>query len=124
MSVFALHPLYLKLSPLLEEAALVAGPGRAHVFAALRLELEKARHALDLKEVDYEATIAVKMSIAKRCLKETAVRTTFLESKAFKTFLQEQQGWLKPYVLGLSQIQAHCFTQAGDCLSIHRPIHD
>jgi|TARA_B110000261_G_scaffold51848_1_gene61310 hypothetical protein len=27
------------------------------------------------------------------------------------------------YVLGLSQIQAHCFTEAVDCLSIHRDIH-
>ena len=28
------------------------------------------------------------------------------------------------YVLRVSQIQAHCFTEAGDCLSIYRPIHD
>ena len=28
------------------------------------------------------------------------------------------------YVLRVSQIQAHCFTAAGDCLSIYLPIHD
>tara|TARA_B110000977_G_scaffold198716_1_gene284204 strand:+ start:6638 stop:10045 length:3408 start_codon:yes stop_codon:yes gene_type:complete len=99
VSVFALHPLYLRVQPLLEEAAVVAGPERKHVFDALRVELEKARHALDLKEVDYEASVKVKMSIARRCLKEKSVREAFLESNQFKTFLHEMEGWLKPYAV-------------------------
>jgi len=31
---------------------------------------------------------------------------------------------LMRYVLRVSQILTHCFTEAGDCLSIHRDIHD
>jgi 4-alpha-glucanotransferase len=99
VSVFALHPLYLRVQPLIEEAAAVAGPERAHVFDALRRETERARRALDLKEVDYEATMKVKMSLARRCLKEPKVREAFLESDAFKRFLEEQSAWLRPYAV-------------------------
>ena len=99
VSVFALHPLYLRVQPLIEEAAAVAGPERAHVFDALRRETERARRALDLKEVDYEATMKVKMSLARRCLKEPKVREAFLESDAFERFLEEQSAWLRPYAV-------------------------
>ena len=99
VSVFALHPLYLRVQPLIEEAAAVAGPERAPVFDALRRETERARRALDLKEVDYEATMKVKMSLARRCLKEPKVREAFLESDAFKRFLEEQSAWLRPYAV-------------------------
>ena len=99
VSVFALHPLYLRVQPLIEEAASVAGPERAHVFDALRRETERARRALDLKEVDYEAAVRVKLSLARRCLKEPSVRDAFLTSDAFKAFLDEQSAWLRPYAV-------------------------
>jgi len=99
VSVFALHPLYLRVQPLIEEAAAAAGPERAGVFDALRRETERARRALDLKEVDYEATVLVKLSIARRCLKEPNVREAFLESEAFRVFLDEQSSWLRPYAV-------------------------
>ena len=99
VSVFALHPLYLRVQLLIEEAAAVAGPERARVFDALRRETERARRALDLKEVDYEAVMKVKLSLARRCLKEPSVREAFLESDAFKTFLDEQSAWLRPYAV-------------------------
>ena len=56
VSVFALHPLYLRIQQLIEEPARIAGPGARNRFRALRRETERARRALDLKEVDYEAT--------------------------------------------------------------------
>ena len=36
--------------------------------------------------------------------------------------LFDVHGRLKKEILHTSQV--HCFTEAGDCLSIHRPIHD
>ena len=106
VSVFALHPLYLRVKPMIEEAEAAAaaeggggGAGAsessANTFAALRQEVERARAALDLKEVDYEATMRVKLSVARRCFAET--KEVFLRSKPFKAFLSENGGWLKPY---------------------------
>ena len=66
VSVFALHPLYLRVQPLVEEAAAAAGPEGSGRFAALRAEVDKAKFALDLKEVDYEATMKVKLSVARQ----------------------------------------------------------
>ena len=97
MSVFALHPLYLRVQPLVEEAAAAAGPEGSGRFAALRAEVDKAKFALDLKEVDYEATMKVKLSVARRCFDE--VRATFLASEEFRAFLDDAGGWLAPYAV-------------------------
>ena len=67
VSVFALHPLYLRIQQVVSESARIAGPEHANRFASLRAEVNKAKAALDLKEVDYEATVKVKMSVARRC---------------------------------------------------------
>ena len=64
VSVFALHPLYLRIQQVVSEAARIAGPEHANRFASLRAEVNKAKAALDLKEVDYEATVKVNMSVA------------------------------------------------------------
>ena len=97
VSVFALHPLYLRVQPLVEEAAAAAGPEGSGRFAALRAEVDKAKFALDLKEVDYEATMKVKLSVARRCFDE--VRATFLASEEFRAFLDDAGGWLAPYAV-------------------------
>ena len=64
VSVIALHPLYLRLQPLVAagaEAAKAAGGGgdKAALFASLRAEVDKAKAMLDLKEVDYEVGLAL-----------------------------------------------------------------
>ena len=98
VSVHALHPLYLKLKPLVEEAAnaAAAGPDAGRLMA-LSAEVDRAKHALDLKEIDYEATMRVKLMVAKRCFEAT--RATFLASEACERFVREQASWLKPYAV-------------------------
>ena len=97
VSVFALHPLYLRIQQVVSESARIAGPEHANRFASLRAEVNKAKAALDLKEVDYEATVKVKMSVARRCFE--AVKTPFLNSAEFSEFLAENAAWLKPYAV-------------------------
>lgn len=97
VSVFALHPLYLRIQQVVSEAARAAGPEHAARFASLQAEVNKAKAALDLKEVDYEATVKVKMSVAKRCFE--AVKNSFLNSPEFTEFLAENAAWLKPYAV-------------------------
>ena len=97
VSVFALHPLYLRIQQVVSEAARIAGPEHTNRFASLQAEVNKAKAALDLKEVDYEATVKVKMSVARRCFE--AVKTPFLNSTEFSEFLAENAAWLKPYAV-------------------------
>ena len=105
VSVIALHPLYLRLQPLVVSASetLKAAGGAEDakageaLFASLRSEVDKAKASLDLKEVDYEATIKVKMFVARRCFEAT--RDSFLSSPEFVTFLEENAEWLKPYAV-------------------------
>ena len=97
VSVFALHPLYLRLQPLVAEAAQTAGPAAADMFTSLRAEVEKAKAMLDVKEVDYEATMRVKMSVTRRCFEAT--RESFLTSPELREFLEENGKWLKPYAV-------------------------
>lgn len=51
LSVFALHPLYLRVQALSE-----------NIPEEIKQEIEKAKQQLDGKEVDYEATVATKLS--------------------------------------------------------------
>ncbi|XP_044468053.1 4-alpha-glucanotransferase DPE2 [Mangifera indica] len=84
LSVFALHPLYLRLQALSQ-----------NMPEDIKKEIEKAKLQLDLKDVDYEATLAAKLSIAKKIFDRE--KDLILKSSSFQKFLSENEGWLKPY---------------------------
>ncbi|GBG70561.1 hypothetical protein CBR_g6687 [Chara braunii] len=85
LSVFALHPLYLRLQKLTTDFP-----------DDIWLELERERSELNqLRDVDYEAVMAVKLAIAKKIfLRE---QKAFLSSEHFRVFFNENKGWLEPY---------------------------
>ncbi|XP_019458258.1 PREDICTED: 4-alpha-glucanotransferase DPE2 [Lupinus angustifolius] len=84
LSVFALHPLYLRVQALSEK-----------IPEEIKQEIEKAKQQLDGKDVDYEATLTTKLSIAKKIF--TREKDLILYSSSFKEFFSENEGWLKPY---------------------------
>lgn len=84
LSVFALHPLYLRVQALSE-----------NLSEDIKKEIEKTRTDLDKKDVDYEATMAVKLSIAKKIYAKE--KGTVLSSAEFQKYFSENQEWLKPY---------------------------
>ncbi|XP_061369933.1 4-alpha-glucanotransferase DPE2 [Gastrolobium bilobum] len=84
LSVFALHPLYLRVQALSE-----------NMPVEIKNEIEMAKQQLDGKDVDYEATMATKLSIAKKVF--TQEKDLILNSSSFQEFFSENQGWLKPY---------------------------
>ncbi|GAB2210062.1 hypothetical protein Drorol1_Dr00015315 [Drosera rotundifolia] len=84
LSVFALHPLYLRVEELSRE-----------IPEEIKLEIAKEKERLNLKDVDYEATLAAKISIAKRIF--SLEKDQFLESNSFQKYFSENQEWLKPY---------------------------
>ncbi|XP_004493319.1 4-alpha-glucanotransferase DPE2 isoform X2 [Cicer arietinum] len=84
LSVFALHPLYLRVQALSE-----------NIPEEIKQEIEKAKQQLDGKDVDYEATMATKLSIAKKVFDQE--KDLILNSSSFHEFFSENEGWLKPY---------------------------
>lgn len=84
LSVFALHPLYLRVQALSE-----------NISEDIKKEIEQTRKDLDKKEVDYEATMAAKLSIAKKIYAKE--KGTVLSSAEFQKYFSENQEWLKPY---------------------------
>ncbi|KAJ1404519.1 Immunoglobulin-like fold [Sesbania bispinosa] len=84
LSVFALHPLYLRVQALSE-----------NLPEEIKQEIERAKQQLDGKDVDYEATMATKLSIAKKVF--TREKDLILNSSSFQEFFSENEGWLKPY---------------------------
>ncbi|KAK3030340.1 hypothetical protein RJ639_038973 [Escallonia herrerae] len=84
LSVFALHPLYLRVEALSES-----------IPEAIKQEIQKARLQLEGKDVDYEATMATKLSIAKKIF--LLEKDLILNSSSFQTFFLENEDWLKPY---------------------------
>lgn len=85
ISVFALHPMYLDLEKL---------PGFKQAVPQKEYgQLQQELNALD--QVDYEAVIAGKLKYARQVFDKK--KTTFLKSKAFTSFLKNNQHWLKPY---------------------------
>ncbi|KAG6552731.1 hypothetical protein Mapa_005678 [Marchantia paleacea] len=84
LSVFALHPLYLRLQALSK-----------NLPEDIKEEIEEIRQLLDLKEVDYEATLAAKLAIAKKVFR--LERDEVFSSPSFQQYFEENQGWLKPY---------------------------
>ncbi|MEZ5040870.1 MAG: 4-alpha-glucanotransferase [Saprospiraceae bacterium] len=87
ISVFALHPIYLRLEEL---------PGFATVVDQARYQKERDR-LNGLAVVDYEEVLRLKLQYARQLFE--AEKTVFLQSAAFKTFLKKNQHWLKPYSL-------------------------
>lgn len=84
LSVFALHPLYLRVQALSE-----------NIPEEIKQEIVKAKERLDLKDVDYEATMAAKLSIAKKIF--SLEKDLILNSSSFQKFFSENEEWLKPY---------------------------
>ncbi|KAK9799848.1 hypothetical protein WJX73_009580 [Symbiochloris irregularis] len=84
VSVFALHPLYLSLDNLSESMP-----------SDLAERVQKARQDLDLKDVDYEATLAVKLSIARELF--TRQGHAQLQDPGFKAWFKHSHEWLRPY---------------------------
>ncbi|KAL7588975.1 hypothetical protein Lser_V15G38764 [Lactuca serriola] len=84
LSVFALHPLYLRLQALSK-----------NMPDDINQEIQTAMKELDGKHVDYEATMTTKLSIAKKLF--DLEKDSILNSTSFKKFLSENEEWLKPY---------------------------
>lgn len=84
LSVFALHPLYLRVEALSE-----------NISKEVKQEIADAKEKLDLKDVDYEATMATKLSIAKKIF--SLEKDLIFKSTSFQKFFAENEEWLKPY---------------------------
>ncbi|KAJ4977566.1 hypothetical protein NE237_008346 [Protea cynaroides] len=84
LSVCALHPLYLRVQALSE-----------NIPEHIKKEILKAKEQLDGKDVDYEATMATKLSIAKKIF--ALEKDSVLTSSSFQNFFSENEDWLKPY---------------------------
>lgn len=84
LSVFALHPLYLRVQELSESMS-----------SDIKLEIEKAKEQLNGKDVDYEATLTTKLAIANKVFAQE--KDLILNSSSFEKFFSENQDWLKPY---------------------------
>lgn len=84
LSVFALHPLYLRVQALSDA-----------IPADVKEEIQQAKKQLDKKDVDYEAALSTKLSIARKIF--NLEKDKVLNSSSFKQFLSENEEWLKPY---------------------------
>ncbi|CAL5085294.1 unnamed protein product [Urochloa decumbens] len=84
LSVFALHPLYLRVQALSDA-----------IPADVKEEIQQAKKHLDRKDVDYEASLSTKLSIARKIF--NLEKDKVLNSSSFKLFLSENEEWLKPY---------------------------
>ena len=76
LSVHALHVMYLRVQEL------------AAWTPELAEEIEAARLALDLKEIDYEVTVKEKLSFARRAYYNDGEKV--LESDGFKSFYEKR----------------------------------
>lgn len=84
LSVFALHPLYLRVQALSE-----------NIPDNLKQEILMEKKRLDKKDVDYEATMAAKLAIAKKIF--NMEKDQILNSSLFIKFVSDNEEWLKPY---------------------------
>ena len=84
LSVHALHVMYLR-------PQLLTG-----LTQELKDEIEAARVALDLKQIDYDATVKVKLAIARKSYENDA---SVLEREGFLAYFEENKNWLKPYAV-------------------------
>lgn len=87
ISVFALHPIYLRLDDL-----------KYAMPASFKLELYAERDRLNaLSEVDHVAVMKVKRRLSRQVFDRN--RGWILTSKAFKSFAEENEEWLIPYAV-------------------------
>lgn len=87
ISVFALHPLYLRIDDL-----------KYDMPASFSKTLELARGELDsLRQVDYEAVMRLKFSLTREVF--NLHRKEILGDKAFKAFLELHGEWVLPYAV-------------------------
>ncbi|CAA6654001.1 unnamed protein product [Spirodela intermedia] len=84
LSVFALHPLYLRLEALSQ-----------NIPEEVKQEIFIKKEELNGQSVDYEATMATKLFIAKKIF--SLEKETILSSSSFLKFFSENKEWLKPY---------------------------
>ena len=85
ISVFALHPLYLRIDDLNYAMSL-----------AFREELSHERDLLNaLEQVDYEAVMRVKSKLTRQIFEKH--RSAIIGGAAFKKFLKENGEWVIPY---------------------------
>lgn len=84
LSVFALHPLYLRVQALSQ-----------NIPEDIQKEILEEKERLDGKDVDYEGTMAAKLSIAKKIF--NLEKDKILTSSSFLKFFSENEEWLKPY---------------------------
>lgn len=105
ISVYALHPMFLNIESLKGFAKVIDKTA----YKALQTELNA------LTVVDYEAVNKNKLAFARQIF--NATKSSFLRSKAFKTFLNENEHWLKPYAyfcILRDQFKTANFNQWGD----------
>nr|ACN50178.1 disproportionating enzyme 2 [Annona cherimola] len=84
LSVFALHPLYLRVQALSK-----------NIPDEIKREILEEKERLDQKAVNYEATMATKLSISKKIF--NLEKDEILSSPSFQKFLVDNEEWLKPY---------------------------
>ncbi|XP_031127124.1 4-alpha-glucanotransferase DPE2-like isoform X2 [Ipomoea triloba] len=84
LSVFALHPMYLRVDALSED-----------IPEDIKQEIKQARVQLDRKDLDYDATMATKLAIAKKIF--VLEKDRIFNSSSFQNYFAENQDWLKPY---------------------------
>ncbi|ONL97919.1 4-alpha-glucanotransferase DPE2 [Zea mays] len=88
LSVFALHPLYLRVQALSD-----AIPVLRYTFVMLSNlfieEIQQAKKHLDKKDVDYEAALSTKLSIARKIF--NLEKEKVLNSSSFQQFLSENE---------------------------------
>ncbi|KAJ8444385.1 hypothetical protein Cgig2_026589 [Carnegiea gigantea] len=78
LSVFALHPLYLRVQSISDS-----------IPEGIQKEISEAKERLNLKDVDYEATMATKLSIAKKIFSKE--KDQILQSSSFKKFFSDNE---------------------------------
>ena len=100
ISVFALHPLYLRLDDIEGLPEGMAGEVAGH-----RSELNKS------SVLEYEKVMAVKLPLLRKIFESR--KEAFLASQGFGAFLKEHGHWLKVYA-AFSALRDHFGT--GDCL--------
>jgi 4-alpha-glucanotransferase len=85
LSVFALHPIYLRIKNLTDDTTILK-------------EAEAAAQKLNaLHEIDYEAVYNTKINLAKRVY--MAQKKNFLASLPVQDFIKENEEWLTPYAV-------------------------
>ena len=85
ISVFALHPLYLRMSAM----------GQLRDKKEMKQFLDKAKKLNENPEMDYEAVMKLKSVFYKKIYDET--KDKVLNDKKFKQFFKDNEDWLVPY---------------------------